>query len=381
MENNSNLEAELRLAQKEILRLETQLANSKQMYEDIFEGAGDSILIIDFDTDKIVDCNTNAARRLGYTKSELLKMEHDDIEQVEVNTTTTPFAYESLSSGTYVYESYHIHRDGTRMPVEVSSRLLNMGDRRVFMNFVRNLTERKEYEQRKIEYTLEHERAKILKQFIQNAGHEFRTPLSIIKTSIYLMSQRDSPELRQKHTEKISMQVDRISEFVDMMLLFTKLETENFVLDTLIHVDDFLFAVCERMRSRFGDLPKLDLKIADSLPVIKGNAEYLPMAFEQLIKNAYQFTRPDKLIIVRAFQAYDGLGIEIEDEGAGIQAEESGHIFELFWRADKSQTTSGFGLGLPIAEKIIGQHGGRIELVSQTGQNTTFLIVLPSVKL
>lgn len=377
MTDTTQLEKELRDAIQEIADLKARLTESKRQYMDIFEGAGDSIFIVELETDKIIDCNANAARRLGYTKSELVGMSHSDIEVIDPNTMMDNL-FESAHSGTRIYECEYIHKAGHRIPVEVSSRMMHIDNRQTVMSFVRNISLRKDAQKREMDIRIERERMELLMQFIQNAGHEFRTPLSIIKTSIYLMTKSDDETLRQSHASKISDQVDRISDFVDTMLLVTKLETKKIRMSDTIDIASTLTAICNDMQSKFGDAPALHTKFQNNMPTIKGNTEYIAEAFRQIIINSYQFTPPDKSINIIATLEGESIRIIVEDEGRGIATDVLPNIFQLFWREDKSHSTAGFGLGLPIAGKIIEQHNGQIDVVSEAGQGTQFIIHIPT---
>jgi len=380
MEMNNRLQQELIVAQQEIEKLKAEIKSVNQLYVDMFEAAGDSIFIVDLDSDKIVACNSHAARRLGYSQEDLLGTLYDEIEYVDKNDLSDGVVYESLFSRTNVYECEHIHKDGYHIPVEVSSRIIEWDGRTVFMNFVRNIALRKESQQREIEFTLERERMELLMRFIQNAGHEFRTPLSIIKTSIYLMRKSDNPATKETHANKVMRQVDRISEFVTTMLLVTKLETEQMPLDQTIDVGQLLTSLVAECQSKYGDEPTLTLNIPSQLPSLMGNFSYLIEAFQQILTNAYQFTPLEKSIKLSAQLKGSMIQVIIADEGEGIHPDTLPHIFELFWREDQAQTTAGFGLGLPIANLIIEQHHGTIDVSSEVGQGSQFIIQLPTIQ-
>ena len=380
MDKQGALEQELQSARQEIEKLKADIKSANQLYVDMFEAAGDSIFIVDLDSDEIIACNGHAARRLGYSRGALLGKLYDEIEYVDKNDSSDGMVYESQFSRTNVYECEHIHKDGHHVPVEVSSRIVEWDGRTVFMNFVRNIALRKEAQQREIEFTLERERMELLTRFIQNAGHEFRTPLSIVKTSVYLMRKSDNPASQESHANKIMKQVDRISEFVNTMLLVTKLETEQMPLDQAVDIVQLLKSLIADCQSKYGDEPTIQLSAPPQLPNIVGNMSYLIEAFQQILINAYQFTPLDKTIRLSAQIQGDMIQVVIADEGDGIQPDTLPHIFELFWREDQAQTTAGFGLGLPIASLIIEQHHGSIDVSSEVGQGSQFIIQLPIVQ-
>jgi PAS domain S-box-containing protein len=122
------------------------LQQAKEQYRRLFEDTGDSIFIIDPKTLQILDVNGNAARRLKYSREELLKLKLNDIEARLVEDTPTTPMWESMFSGTQLYECQHRRKDGTLTPVEVSTRLARFGDKDVLQNIVRDISARKRME-------------------------------------------------------------------------------------------------------------------------------------------------------------------------------------------------------------------------------------------
>lgn len=127
---------------------ETDLRESEQKYRHLFELANDSIFIIDANTDRILNVNRNAARRLGYTRRELIQLYFSDIEAYPATNSSESILMEIQRVGSVIYEHVLRHKDGTEIPVEISSRLIEYDDILVIQNFVRDITERKKVEAR-----------------------------------------------------------------------------------------------------------------------------------------------------------------------------------------------------------------------------------------
>ena len=124
------------------------------------------------------------------------------------------------------YEVIGIRKDGTTFPIEVQAKTVPYADSQVRVVAVRDLTFRKQLERQAFELDLEQERVKLLKTFFQNASHEFRTPLSVIKTSAYMIKRSDENGIHEKRIEKINAEVERIDELVNDLLLMVKLDTD-----------------------------------------------------------------------------------------------------------------------------------------------------------
>jgi signal transduction histidine kinase len=123
---------------------------------------------------------------------------------------------------------------------------------------------------------------------------------------------------------------------------------------------------------------ELVMKAEPRLPALRVDAERLQQVLGNLLSNALRYTPPNGRIELRARQAGDSISIDIQDSGSGISAEALPHIFERFYRADDSRSSSGSGLGLAIAKSIVELHGGTIS-VSSAGadQGSLFSICLP----
>jgi two-component system phosphate regulon sensor histidine kinase PhoR len=122
-----------------------------------------------------------------------------------------------------------------------------------------------------------------------------------------------------------------------------------------------------------------DLDLPCELPPLVADELRLGQVFNNLIENALKYTSPQGRIQLRARSAGAEVELSVEDDGAGIPADDVPHIFERFYRADKarSREQGGTGLGLSIVKHIVQVHGGRVEARSTQGEGTVILIHLP----
>ena len=147
--SNDLLEQEIGVLRQRITELEAkqQVAASPTYADFLFENSGESILIIDPYTMKILEANPNAARRLGYRRDELCQLALDQVEMPRrLDDYEAETSWQSSASGTFFYESEYRHKSGTLIPVEVSSRLVFWQGRDVLINFARDIRWRKEAE-------------------------------------------------------------------------------------------------------------------------------------------------------------------------------------------------------------------------------------------
>jgi PAS domain S-box-containing protein len=126
--------------------MEAKLRDSEKKFRTLFESANDSIFIIDPKTRRLLDVNENAAKRLGYTRNELLQLTIDDIDTPMVASRNDEIICELKEKGNVVFEHAYRRKDGTEMPVEISSRVIAYGSQKVFQSIVRDITDRKQVE-------------------------------------------------------------------------------------------------------------------------------------------------------------------------------------------------------------------------------------------
>ena len=257
------------------------------------------------------------------------------------------------------------------------ARILRTGQDEL-LTIVRDITERKLMQVQQFELALERERMRLLTDFIQGAAHEFRTPLSVINSSAYLMAHQDDLTERMQKVRHIEGYVKRITDLVDTMLTITRLETSNALTNEPVDIGSMLRMACQNTRQKFGTRPELRCEWVDDLPHVMGDPIYLAAALRHILDNAYQFTPPDG-IITAASGAEDGhIWIRVSNTGPGIPPDVLPNVFKTFWREDIMRTTPGFGLGLPITRRIVELHGGTITISSEPGQETHVCVTVPA---
>ncbi len=249
------------------------------------------------------------------------------------------------------------------------------------VNIGRDITERKQAEQRERELMLERERIQILADFITKASHEFRTPLSIIQTNAFLLRKIADPDNQKRRLQTIEGQVKHIAALVDDMTTLSRLDGgEGVLILKEVNLNDVVRAVHHGLQPMFREKQhEVTLELIEKPLQLQGDSDYLQQAMRRILENAIRYTPSGGSITLRSDYLDDNAVIEIIDAGMGISEDDLPHIFERFYRADTAGTTRGFGLGLPIARAIIEKHHGRIEAESKLGQGSTVRIYLPTI--
>ena len=219
------------------------------------------------------------------------------------------------------------------------------------------------------------------KDFVANASHELRTPITIIKG--YAETLHDFPDLPKEQyneiTDKISRNCERMETLVRSLLTLT--DIENIPEDSFAETElTTLLTNCRHIvKSVYSDA-KVTINSSEDKVLIQADAGLLELALVNLLDNAAKYSEgPAQITINLSLTASGDVMIKIADQGRGIPKEDIANIFQRFYRVDKthSRRLGGAGLGLSIVKTIIAKHGGAIEVESTLGQGTTFTIILP----
>jgi two-component system, OmpR family, sensor kinase len=222
------------------------------------------------------------------------------------------------------------------------------------------------------------------RRFLADVSHELRTPLTVIKGEVSLM--RRIGQVDDESLTTVIAEVDRLTRLVGDLLLLAQAESGRLPLDVKpVELDTILLEVFQQVRTLAGD--KLQLHIGDIDQVqVAGDRDRLKQVLVNLAGNAIQYTPAGGQVTFRLEKYNQQARLFISDTGPGIPAQDLPHIFERFYRGERSRKrtpssqSSGFGLGLSIAYWIVRNHGGSIEVESREGQGTTFCIWLPILK-
>ena len=218
-------------------------------------------------------------------------------------------------------------------------------------------------------------------RFLADVSHELRTPLTVIKGNVNLM--RRMKQVDEESLETIEDEADRLTRLVGNLLLEAQAESGKLPLQFApVELDTLLLEVFKEMRVLARGRVNIKLTEIDQI-VVNGDRDRLKQVLINLVSNAIKYTQPGGDVYLSLGKTGPNARLIVRDTGQGISAEDMPHIFERFYRAEKSRTrsrASGFGLGLSIAAWIVNHHGGRIEVDSAENKGSTFCIYLPILK-
>ncbi|WP_052950916.1 sensor histidine kinase [Clostridium baratii] len=217
------------------------------------------------------------------------------------------------------------------------------------------------------------------KRFVQDASHELKTPLTIIKGHLSLLNRwgKNDPEVLNKSIKVSSEEVDRLIILVNNLLDMSKLENENEKLKGNCDLKEVVDIVLNDFSILNNDY-KINYK-NNNVYVFNMKAEHLKQILIILLDNAIKYSKREKYIDVIIEEDSNFQVLTVRDKGVGIPKDDIPFLFDRFYRVDKSRNskTGGNGLGLSIANRIISLYGGKISVHSIVGEGTSFKVIIP----
>jgi signal transduction histidine kinase len=219
--------------------------------------------------------------------------------------------------------------------------------------------------------------------FVSNVTHELKTPISVIKIAVETleMGRYRTDAERDKFLRTIIRETDRLTQLVDNILDYSRLEAGQHMLNRApLDLREVVTASMETFRLRLEDAGfHYEVTLPEDLPEVLGDSRALQHCLLNLLDNAVKYSRERKDIRV-AVAAGDGhVTLAVSDRGIGIPEEEQDRIFEKFARVETGlvHDVKGAGLGLSLVQMLVHAHHGRVEVTSTPGEGSTFTILLP----
>jgi two-component system phosphate regulon sensor histidine kinase PhoR len=219
------------------------------------------------------------------------------------------------------------------------------------------------------------------RELIGNISHDFRTPLSGIKAMAETLEDGaiDEPAVARDFLTRIEAEVDRLTQMVAELTELSRIETGRTQLEREpVNINALVREVAAQLKPQAERQNlTLETRLTDALPEVPADRERLRQVIVNLMHNAIKFNRPGGSVLAASRADNASVTVEITDSGVGIPREDIPRIFERFYKADRSRSGQGSGMGLAIAKHIIESHGGQIRVSSVEGQGSTFSFSLP----
>lgn len=347
-------------------------------YQLISRYARDPLLLIDLDG-RIVDGNRAAEDFYGYTREELLQLRIFTLRRIDDPETVRCQMREAEDRG-ILFEATHLRKDGTTVPVEVSSQGVTVDGQRMLLSVIRDITKRKQIEAK----LQEADRRK--DEFLAMLAHELRNPLAPIRNAVYLMRahQTADPDTRRQR-DMIDRQVNHMSHLLDDLLDVSRITRGTIALRReRVALAEVLTRAVEIAGPRISERRhRLQLTPPPADLLLEGDPDRLVQIVSNLLTNAAKYTEENGRIWLEASREGAEAVIRVRDTGIGIVPSMLDSIFDLFIQAERGldRSQGGLGIGLTIVRNLVRMHGGTITANSPgLGHGSEFTVRLPAAQ-
>ncbi|MRG45330.1 PAS domain S-box protein [Chitinophaga sp. SYP-B3965] len=397
-------------------RLHQQRINKElQRFGALFDYASIGILVTNKEG-QIVLINDFALEQFGYEREELLmqkieiltppRIHHRHVghrERYNDNPQSRP-----MGIG---LDLFAVKKDGTEFPVEISLSYYQNEEGAFVIAYVNNITERKKSEEKieklnneleqmveertqqlrnaleeleasKAELTVafdkERELSELKSRFVSMASHEFRTPLSTILSSVFLLKQyegEDDQPKRNKHIQRIVNSVTLLTDILNDFLSVGKIEEGKIqIRNSNFDVREHVGNVIQEMQGVIKASQDIAYQHAGR-PEVFLDPSLLKHIVMNLLGNAIKFSNDDGVISIYTASEKEQFKLVVKDNGIGMSQEDQQHLFERFYRGANVSNIQGTGLGLSIVSKYAELMNGQISCESELEKGTTFTII------
>lgn len=348
-------------------RLEKQLS----WYKSFFDNASDAVFIVQPETWCILDANEYAASLLGTSRNQLIGSTLPQFRRIFklLQKSSSPMVLSELSLETNNDES---------LMVEVSARFVQYDGKNLIQAIARDVSEQHALTDKLVQA----DKLVLLGQLSAGVAHEIRNPLAAVNLNLQILK-RNIPENAPEYDYiNTALQgVERISRIVEVTLNFSRPtipDVKDVNINSLIPTTlELVASVLKRKEIT------VELQLQDNLPLVAADEKQLQQVFVNLITNSADAIKTKGNIIIKTYvesgiKHNEGeiVVVSITDNGVGITPEDLSKIFNPFF----TRKPDGTGLGLPITQRILHQHGGVIDVESKVGVGTTFYVKLPVPK-
>jgi two-component system phosphate regulon sensor histidine kinase PhoR len=219
------------------------------------------------------------------------------------------------------------------------------------------------------------------RELIGNISHDFRTPLAGIKAMVETLRDGavNEPDVARDFLSRIEAEIDRLTQMVAELTELSRIETGRARLELQpVNLNDLVEEVIAQLKPLAERQNiTMETRLARDLPEVPAERERLRQAIVNLVHNAVKFNRLGGSILAATRADEASVTVEISDTGRGIPRADLPRIFERFFKADRSRSGQGSGMGLAIAKHIVETHGGEIHATSEEGRGSIFTFSLP----
>ncbi len=365
-----------------------QAAEKLRLFRNLIDRSNDCIFVVEPKWGRFVDVNDKACDSLGYTREELLDMTVKDIKEIVTDDISWENYVKELElKGDIIKEGRHKRKDGTMFFVETSLKLVSQEKEDYIIAVSRDITERKQAEERqaKLIQELESINQKVeginqeLKDFAYIVSHDLKAPLWGIKALADWISADYADKLGEEGREQIESllaQVKRMHNLIDGVLQYSRVGR---VEEEMVQVD--LNELVGEVIDMIAPPENIAITVEDQLPIVECGRTRIMQVFQNLLSNAVKYMdKPQGEVRIGCVEEGGFWKFSVADNGPGIDEKHFERIFKIFQTLSSHDEFESTGIGLTVIKKIVGVYGGKVWVQSKVGEGSTFFFTLPKAK-
>ena len=352
---------ELKIVHEQYMKTQDQLRESEERFRSLFNSSMVGILLTHI-SGNVVAANPAVCKMLGQTEEELCRVGRLGI--IEVNDERTYHALEERNcTGKFLCELSFVHKDGTPIPVEVSSNVFRDQNNREFASlFVRDIRDRKRYEQEMQRL----DRLNIIGQMAAGIGHEVRNPLTTVRGFLQMLSQKPKCSDYKEYLKLMIEELDRANLIITEFLSVAKSSSETM---EMIDLNKLIKSISPLIQSDAYRQNNFFLFEEGKIQPIQANAKELRQVILNLSQNGLEAMSSGKTLKISTYMREEKVVLSVQDQGCGIDK----NILDKIGTPFLTTKDHGTGLGLAVCYGIARRHNATIE-VETSPQGTTFFI-------
>ena len=387
------------------------LSRSKMELNAILDSVQTAIIVSNDKTGDIIKSNPVAEKLTGLTSDQLKNRnifellsrntesgDNDNAEDVLVNYKLDRIpilrntSFLRLGDKNYRIESFYDITDikETERKLNDANELLDLKvqerttDLQLLVNKLTEEIKDREDAEKKIRAMLEKEKelSDMKSNFVAMISHEFRTPLTVIKSSTQLINkffERMSKEERNRYLDRIVKTVDNMTHLIDNAIFITKSENHSVdIYKTKIDINSFIADIVNDVKLVHNIKRDIHVNVDQKVKDFYNDEKLLRLVIMNLLSNAVKYSEDGTDVKISAEIINNDLKITVEDKGIGIPDEEQDNIFNLFYRAGNVRNIAGTGLGMAVVVESVKLLDGKIDLWSKEKIGTKFFVFIPN---
>ena len=372
-------------------KLVYEIIQREREFREIFESTHEAILVFDYNSLNIVDCNSRTLELYGYDKKEELIGKtvgclSSNVDEYNKNN-VIKWVKKAKNEGPQTYQWLGKKKNGELIWVDISLKSTIIGEKERILAVVRDIGERKQYEEDLVRAKEKAEESDRLKSaFLANLSHEIRTPMNAIMGFADLLRSTVNEQKKNEYIEIIQKSGTRLLEIIGQTIEVARLDSGMIKLNPeVFDLNQLMKDIYNEVKIKSAANKELDINLLPSN--IEGTVNIftdrvkLQQILINLLTNGIKYT--PRGAVSFGFNIVDNRVVfHVTDTGIGIDKKHQGLIFKRFFRVENPHTikASGIGLGLPIAKAYTELLGGTIALESEIGRGTKVTVSIPYLK-